>query len=271
MGKVPIVRADGVTAKRNTGTVHGHGGVSAAGRLINLPLLPDPTPHTLHEPYVDPFNPPSIPSMDHISISPHPLDQPSQQLLQTQADRHLQRQHHQPRHRHHHQHHHYHTAPTAPMHEQQPTPTDDYIALDPQIMEDVRNHLGNYIGHDHDTSSSYSNPFQSMLSVSAHLDENHHVRQQEHSGHGHVHHGDDAIPEEHNTDLDMLIEDDDDDHGRGPDDDVGDDGENEDNVEETGIDDHEQKHESMKGRVQAQMAARAAEAAMRGGFEGRSE
>lgn len=140
-------------------------------------------------------------------------------------------------------------------------------------MEDVRNHLGNYIDHDHNTPSSYSNPFQSMLSVSAHPEENHHVRQQEHSSHGHVQPGDDAISDEHNTDLDMLIEDDEDDHGR-LDDELGHNDENDENDEnagETGIDDHEQQHEPVKSRAQAQIAAIAAEAAMRGEFGGSSE
>jgi GNAT superfamily N-acetyltransferase len=153
MGKVPVVRADGVITKKSTGNMHGQGGVSAAGRLISLQSLPDPDSHAANEQYGDPFNPTSLSSLGP-SSSPHHLDQSAQQLLQEQ-DHHIQ---HQQRHRQLQNPHQRHTAPTAQMHHHGPGSADDYIALDPQIMEDVRNHLGNYIdpSHDHSHDASHS-------------------------------------------------------------------------------------------------------------------
>jgi GNAT superfamily N-acetyltransferase len=247
MGKVPVVRADGVTSKRTTGNMHGQGGVSAAGRLISLPSLPDPDSHATNEQYGDPFNSTSLSNLGPLS-SPHLLDQSSQQLLQEQ-DHHMHHQQQHQRHRQHQSPHQRHTAPTAQMHHHAPSSADDFIALDPQIMEDVRNHLGSYIDPSHDPShdhSSYS--FQSMLVP--HPAASPHIRAHDHHSHNHNHgdgDGDDGMGDAHHgSDLDMLIEDDDAD-----------------------VDEQEQELDRMvedeaKGRVQAQMAARAAEAAMRG-------
>lgn len=249
MGKVPVVRADGVTTKRTTGDMQDQGGVSAAGRLISLQSLPDPDSHTANEQYGDPFNSTSLSNLDP-SSSPHPLDQSAQQLLQEQ-DHHMQ-QHH--RHRQHQSPHQRHTAPTVQMHHHHaPSSADDYIALDPQIMEDVRNHLGNYIDHNpsHD-HSAYHNPFQSMLAP--HPAASPHIRTHDH----HSHNPDDGMGDAHNNDLDMLIEDDDVDEG------------DHEQLDEHGLDPMGEGdrigmgEEEAKGRVQAQMAARAAEAAMRG-------
>jgi GNAT superfamily N-acetyltransferase len=250
MGKVPVVRADGVTPKRTTGNnVHGQGGVSAAGRLISLQSLPDLDSHSPNDQYGDPFNSASLSNLGPSPNSPHSMDQSAQQLLQEQ-DHHMQHQ----RHHQHHSSHQRHAVPTAQMHHHNPSSADDYIALDPQIMEDVRNHLGNYIDHDHDPShdphNSYHNPFQSMLAPHPTTSPHEHHSQQHNDGMG----------DARNDDLDMLIED-----------------------EDVDVDEHEHEHvhgdgmgrmgdgvgermgeEEVKGRVQAQMAARAAEAAMRG-------
>lgn len=230
MGKVPVVRADGVTPKRTT--VQGQGGVSAAGRLISLHSLPDPDSQTPTDQYGDPFNPTSMSNLGYSSTSPHPIDQSSQRSIHDH-DHHLQHQQSHQRLRQHQRH----TAPTAQMHHHPPSSADDYIALDPQIIEDVRNHLGNYIEdhHEHD-HSSYQNPFQSMLSSHPAASPHTHAHDQDqHDSHPH-----DGMGDGHNNDLDMLIEDDD-------------------------VDEHEhEREEEVKGRMQAQMAARAAEAAMRG-------
>jgi GNAT superfamily N-acetyltransferase len=247
MGKVPVVRADGVTTKRTPGNVHGQGGVSAAGRLISFQSLPDPDSHSQNEQYGDPFNSTSLSGLGPSPTSPHPMDQSAQQLLQEQ-DHHMQHQQQQQRHRQH-QHH---TAPTAQMHHHHhhaPSSADDYIALDPQIMEDVRNHLGSYIdpshSHSHSHShSAYHNPFQSMLAP--HPATSPHIRTHDHEPHSH-NAADDGMGEAQNNDLDMLIEDDDE------------------QEQDQDLADHMPVAvEDVKGRVQAQMAARAAEAAMRG-------
>jgi hypothetical protein len=141
MGKVPVVRADGVTAKRTSGNnMHRQGGISAAGRLISLQSLSDSGSHSQNDQYGDPFNPASLSNLGPSPNSPHSMDQSAKQLLQEQ-NHHIQHQ----RHRQHQSPHQRHAAPTAQMTHHGMRSGDEYIALDPQIMEDVRNHLGSYI------------------------------------------------------------------------------------------------------------------------------
>jgi GNAT superfamily N-acetyltransferase len=254
MGKVPVVRADGVTAKRASGTMHGQGGVSAVGRLISLPSIPDPDSHSPHEQYGDPFHSASASHLGSSSVLSHPLDHSPERPMHHQ-DHHLQ---HEQQHRHPHQlqhHHSGHTAPTAVQmhHQHNPNPTDEYIALDPQIMEDVRHHLGHYIDHDHDQDhdhdpsqhSSYNNPFQGMSMLSAHSISQH-TRQPDHGPGEEVSH----------ADLDMLIDDDPHDGDSGD--------QSEGDVEAGGTDlaEEEMKRRREREREHAQIAARAVEAAM---------
>jgi hypothetical protein len=247
MGKVPIVRADGVTssAKRATPTLQGQGGISAAGRLIGLPPLSDPVSNSPNEQYVDPFHSTSTPTLGHMALSSHPID-PTEHSLQRHSHYGIQRHHQQ-----------HNPNPSTSM--QQHNSADDYI--DPQIMEDVRNQLGSFIDDpdpqdSHDPHSTYSNPYHTMLSP--HPDENHHGPHQANSS--------DGVGDGHNTDLDMLIEDDEDEHegvGFHGGSDAGNAGREENGDELEDIEDH--------SRVQAQMAARAAEAAMRTAYTGQND
>lgn len=202
LGKAPIVRPDGVIrpAPRIIPPV-GQGGVSAAGRALGLAQQD----HS-HDGFSG--------QAGQGSVSPQVLNKtlPGQHSQEPSFQSQPQQQ----------------TAPIARM-------QSEYLPLDPQIMEDVRNHLGGYNherlspdpesndhfhdGHDHDQHDSDS--FQAML------------------GRGHSRDGDG------NEDMDMLIDPVDDGDGDG---------------------EHEQDHEDEEGAIiqlQADAAARAADEALR--------
>ena len=224
LGKSPVVRADGasLTSRR----APGQGGVSAAGRILSLPHPSDSTFQD-HE---------DQPQHDHhqqhhqTSVSPQVLNRTLPGSQETSHTHPSQLRHP--------------SAPIAQMqstnhssnHHQQQNIREDYMPLDPQIMEDVRNQLGTYnqrTHHSHEHSPTFTphdgldhggggdDSFQAMLGGNG-------------GGNG-AHEGD--------GDLDMLI----------------------DQEEEDG--EGEEGEESVL-RIQAEAAARVAEEAMRTGRRG---
>jgi GNAT superfamily N-acetyltransferase len=195
LGKAPIVRADGVIrpAPRPSTSLPagGQGGVSAAGRALSLPH--QNTSHTGlqdHEDGLSGFQP----QPGQGSVSPQALNRALPQSAQSSS--HIQSQ-----------------LPSDQIRHQQAAPIarmqNDYMPLDPQIMEDVRNHLGGYNQsnhphdhthhlnpHDRDPDHDFqeheghdSDSFQAMLGGS-------------HPGSGGNGHG----AGDGNEDLDMLID-----------------------------------------------------------------
>ena len=197
LGKSPVVRADGVNlAPRRTS---GLGGVSAAGRIVSLPhpseaaFTSHPAPqhhdhhqhHQHHQQHHQTSVSPqvlnrSLPGSVDDTAHTHPsqLRHPSIPIAQMQST---------------HQSHH---------HQQHQNIREDYMPLDPQIMEDVRNQLGTYNqtsnhgqepsptftshdGLDHQDGGGGDDSFQAMLGASGA------------SGNG---------PHEGDGDLDMLID-----------------------------------------------------------------
>ncbi|TAQ88723.1 hypothetical protein B7494_g2972 [Chlorociboria aeruginascens] len=141
LGKTPTVRPDGIIPRRPN---MGQTGVSAAGRILSLTH-----PHSASE-----FSH-SHPTEPATSVSPQVLNrtlppshsQDSHTLQSTSQQLQQEQQRHFP-------------APVAqmsdPTHSHQ-SMQDTYMPLDPQIMEDVRNHLGSFNQahdeshhHDHD-------------------------------------------------------------------------------------------------------------------------
>jgi len=149
----------------NPASVAGQGGVSAAGRILSLP-------HSVSDGGYHDHN--------QTSVSPQVLNRA---LPQSSAD--SQTLHHDSHHAHQLQAQHQlhpRTAPVAQMqnHHQQQL-RNDYMPLDPQIMEDVRTHLGTYSHHAHSHHSHSHDP--------------HHVSFASH------HHDDDGLdPHDPNTD-----------------------------------------------------------------------
>jgi GNAT superfamily N-acetyltransferase len=216
LGKAPIVRADGVIrpAPRLPPSSSGQGGVSAAGRVLSLP-------HTAGDSSHDGFQ-----GAGQGSVSPQVLNRTlpgsstdhehtlhrSQNIQMTSSSG---------------------QASIARM-------QNEYLPLDPQIMEDVRNHLGGY-------NQSPSHPLSQ--SHSQDQDQDQEDAEFEHDEHADFHAmlsggggRDEEGREEGNEDLDMLIDQDDD--GEAEED--GDEGEVEDIIQ-----------------TQAEAAARAAEEALR--------
>jgi GNAT superfamily N-acetyltransferase len=235
LGKSPVVRADGVSlAPRRT---PGQGAVSAAGRILSLPHTPDsafsnqqPQHHHDHHQHHQQHHQTSVsPQVLNRSLPgstqdanththPNQLRHPSAPIAQMQST---------------------HTHSSNHHHQQQQNIREDYMPLDPQIMEDVRNQLGGYNQHagtdqDHDHSPAFTphdgldhqdggggdDSFQAMLGGSG-------------TGGNGNHEGDG------DGDLDMLIDQED--------------GEGEEDGDETVL------------RIQAEAATRVAEEAMRSG------
>ncbi len=162
LGKSPIVRADGVSLPpRRT---PGQGGVSAAGRTLSLPTSSEPFPDHQARQHHDHHH-----QQHHqTSVSPQVLNRTLPVSVQSNSHSHAD----QLRHPH----------PSAPIvqmqsphthsshqrhHAQQQNIREDYMPLDPQIMEDmedVRNQLGSYSQHthDHDNNPSHSPAFTPM-------------------------------------------------------------------------------------------------------------
>jgi len=136
LGKAPIVRADGVIRppptprsipSSSSGPGQGQGGVSAAGRALNL-----------HQQPADEKGFPAPAGQG--SVSPQVLNRTLPQNTHTQHDhpqQQLQRLHDQEMRQ----------APIARMQE-------DYMPLDPQIMEDVHQQLGSYDHTPHNHSQN---------------------------------------------------------------------------------------------------------------------
>ncbi|TVY57601.1 Protein SPT10 [Lachnellula cervina] len=161
LGKSPVVRADGVIRPPTMSRIHppssasagqGQGGVSAAGRALSL----------AHQQATNEEGFPAQAGQG--SVSPQVLNRTLPANPQGQATPHshshshlqsqLQHQHH---HQHQHQHQHQHTsAPIARM-------QNDYMPLDPQIMEDVRHGLGSYEQAGNAFHAQEQDSFQAML------------------------------------------------------------------------------------------------------------
>ena len=219
LGKAPVVRADGVIrpTPRLPPTSSGQGGVSAAGRVLSV--LPHQASDTSHD---------GFQGAGQGSVSPQVLNR----TLPGSSS-------HDPIHRSQGIHMSSGQAPIARM-------QNEYLPLDPQIMEDVRNHLGGY-------NQSPSHPLslsQSHTHAHSHddgdaefehdQDEQHQHESDFHAMLGGGHGGTGGRDEGGNEDLDMLIDQDDDGEGEE------DDGADEDIIQ-----------------TQAEAAARAAEEALR--------
>jgi GNAT superfamily N-acetyltransferase len=143
LGKAPVVRADGVirpptVSRNNPSSSPGQGGVSAAGRALSLS----------HQQATNEGFPAQA---GQGSVSPQVLNRTLPQNSQQDASSHSQ-QIHQLQHQH----------PQAPIARMQ----NDYMPLDPQIMEDVRHGLGSYdqAGHPNEHEFHGQDSFQAMLS-----------------------------------------------------------------------------------------------------------
>jgi GNAT superfamily N-acetyltransferase len=247
LGKAPVVRADGAVPRRSLApslSSARQGGVSAAGRILSLPPHPSQS-----SPSPSPFR------GDHhhqqqASVSPQVLNRslPGSSQDPSQLQNQLQVQHHP-------------SAPIPQMQDHHPhhrNLRDDYMPLDPHIMEDVQNHLGSYnssthaSAHPHDHSPTFTShneldahdhnaaedSFQAMLGGMG-------------AGGGSMV-GGSGDNEPHvvdgNGDLDMLIDQEEDGEG-----------EEEDEPRDVHV------HEASVLQIRAEAAARAAEEAMRSG------
>jgi GNAT superfamily N-acetyltransferase len=228
LGKTPTVRADGVIrpAPRLPPSPAGQGGVSAAGRVLSLP-------HQSSDPSHDGFT-----GAGQGSVSPQVLNR----TLPNSSSGHEIQAHHMA------------TQQSAPIARMQ----NEYLPLDPQIMEDVRNHLGGY-------NQSPSHPLSQSHSHSHEDGEFDHDGEHDHqhdsdsfqamlgAGHNTSGHGRDGVGEG-NEDLDMLIDQDEDGEGE----------EDESEGERGGdVDDGGGGGDSAIIQIQAEAAARAAEEALR--------
>ncbi|TVY36653.1 Protein SPT10, partial [Lachnellula occidentalis] len=149
LGKAPVVRADGVIRPPTISRINpppsaGQGGVSAAGRALTL----------AHQQATNEEGFPAQAGQG--SVSPQVLNRTLPQNPQGQTNSHPhQHSHLQSQLQHQHQHQHQHTsAPIARM-------QNDYMPLDPQIMEDVRHGLGAYEAAGNEFHGQDS--FQAML------------------------------------------------------------------------------------------------------------
>ncbi|KAH8777206.1 hypothetical protein BGZ57DRAFT_890898 [Hyaloscypha finlandica] len=183
LGKAPIVRADGVIrpAPRLPPSSTGQGGVSAAGRVLSLPHQTGDSSH-------DGFQ-----GAGQGSVSPQVLNR-SLPGSSTDHEHGMRSQNI-----------HMGGGAQAPIARMQ----NEYLPLDPQIMEDVRNHLGGYNqSPSHPLSQSHSHPQDNDDAEFEHDDHHQHDSDfQRMLGGGSGLGGRD---EGGNEDLDMLIDQDDD-------------------------------------------------------------
>lgn len=183
LGKAPIVRADGVIrpAPRLPPSSTGQGGVSAAGRVLSLPHQTGDSSH-------DGFQ-----GAGQGSVSPQVLNR-SLPGSSTDHEHGMRSQNI-----------HMGGGGQAPIARMQ----NEYLPLDPQIMEDVRNHLGGYNqSPSHPLSQSHSHPRDNDDAEFEHDDHHQHDSDfQRMLGGGSGLGGRD---EGGNEDLDMLIDQDDD-------------------------------------------------------------
>jgi GNAT superfamily N-acetyltransferase len=241
LGKAPVVRGDGVirpAPRAQPASPAGQGGVSAAGRVLSL--------HQEHSPQ-DWFS-------GHAgqgSVSPQVLNHPLPGQHSPGSNSHMQPRMHQV------QIHHQQRRP-APIARMQ----DEFLPLDPQITEDVRNHLGGYNSHPHTLSPPSHSQIHHVqhqrsefVSPSPEADDNHNHHDSDSfmldTSHQHRH-GDRDV----NEDLDMLIDADHDEDRDGEDDvDVLE------NIRSPPIEDEDGDGAIIQ--LQAEAAARAAEEALR--------
>jgi len=187
LGKAPIVRADGVIrpAPRLPSTT-GQGGVSAAGRVLSLPHQSGDSSH-------DGFQ-----GAGQGSVSPQVLNR-SLPGSSTEHEHSMRSQN-------------IHMSTQAPIARMQ----NEYLPLDPQIMEDVRNHLGGYNqSPSHPLSQSHSHSQDHEDAEFEHDDHHQHESdfQRMLGGAGSGELGGLGRDEGGNEDLDMLIDQDDDGEG----------------------------------------------------------
>lgn len=209
LGKTPTLRADGVTSRRalpSSLSSGPQGGVAAAGRTLSLPHQPDQAQYQDRHPH-----------HQQTSVSPQVLNRTLPGSSSAQMDN------HQP-------------APIAQMqshhasHAHHQNLQNDYMPLDPQIMEDVRNQLGSYNSSHHPQPETHSQAFSSHHDDDPGGEDSFQAMLGSNAG-GHGNEGDG------NGDLDMLI-DQEEDEGEG-------------------------EEEASVLQIQAEAAARAAEEAMR--------
>lgn len=235
LGKAPVVRADGSARRPLAPPIPtGQGSVSAAGRILSLPH-PSPSPSPFQEDHHQQHQP---------SVSPQVLNRtlPGSSSTPSQIENQMGASQHHP------------SAPIPQMQTHHRRLRDDYMPLDPQIMEDVRQHLGSY----NSVSRTSSHPHDHSPAFTSHNDLDHAGPDESFQamlggigtgaggmGNGNAadQHGVDA-----NGDLDMLIDQEDD--GSGLDESV------RPADEESGL------------QIRAEAAARAAEETLRGGGRG---
>jgi len=228
LGKAPVVRAEGVTTSsrravpnsiENLLSNHSQNGDSAAGRILSLPPTSQPESELDGVDWKDDHHHHHHHHHHHqTSVSPQVLNR---SLPGTSNHHPPISMHHPPQPQHQHQQHN--------PHPHQRNLQNDYMPLDPQIMEDVRQHLGSYSSATHSHSH---HGHSSHLDVNANVHDFARVDDNEHSGahrtpsfehHDELHDGEDAFGailrstgEVHGADgageegdLDMLIDQDD--------------------------------------------------------------
>ena len=193
LGKVAVVRAEGVTSRRATNNVpSGQGGVSAAGRILSLPGTTHPesaadrvNSYQSHHPHHHHHQTSVSPQVLNRRL-PGPSGHQHVTTIEPMQSQHEQQQPHNP-------------------HPHQRNLQNDYMPLDPQIMEDVREHLGSYNSNSHNHHSSQPSPNFSHPDDLHGGDDSFHALLDGNSG-GTL--GNGGVG---NADLDMLIDQDDED------------------------------------------------------------
>jgi GNAT superfamily N-acetyltransferase len=213
LGKSPFVRADGVTATSRRPL--GQGGVSAAGRILSLPH-PNPSDATSfagHHQQLQGHNHQHHPHPHQTSVSPQVFNRSLPSSNQDHTSSHLQQSSLRHPHLHRHPRHlansHEHSSSTSQLtsHHSQQNIREDYMPVDPQIMEDVRIDLGSYNHHQHQHPHSPTFPGHDGLAGLDHHDPGAEgddsfqamLGEGPGTGHGGTSHGGDG-------DLDMLID-----------------------------------------------------------------
>ncbi|KAG9247466.1 hypothetical protein BJ878DRAFT_177013 [Calycina marina] len=201
LGKAPTVRADGVSAniKRSgvqPNVLSGQNGVSAAGCALSMLQTSHPADSTHPDLSNSALRHSEMGTVDwkddhqhHTSVSPQVLNRSlpghnDHSHLSSVGSTHRSSQHDDP-------------------HPHQRNLQNDYMPLDPQIMEDVRQHLGSYNSTSHSQNSAHSHQHTPIF---GHLDELHDSEDAFHILHT-------AVSEDAAAGLDMLLDhpDDDDD------------------------------------------------------------
>ena len=171
LGKTaPVLGKDGiamVTSSRRSSERNQT--LSAAGRILSLPSASSLPPHSHHDhdissAYEHTHHPSHRHEHHSTSVSPQVLhkslpDSPLPSAARNPLSN--------ARKKHHLNHSHSLQRPSPPP-PQRPSPIEQYLPLDPQIMEDVRQHLGSYNSANNHTTSHTTNPSHSSLHTNNH-------------------------------------------------------------------------------------------------------